>query len=712
MAMDRERLLAFFRTHYLSRREVLNKLPLSMDAESFWKDLQSRRRSDAVTLPLYNPEERAYWYCLTDKMIAASERLSEEAISQTMSLDPYRMQMTGAMTEEMYFTSFVEGAQIPIQDAMDFLQRGTEPENIQEQLIWNNCQAWSMLVGSLYRPLDEEFVKTLAYILTQEMDSQAEDYRTEDGHEIAAMQGEEYRVPHAYMVPPRMGEFYAFLRQGDIHPLIKASAGQAFVLATRPFPEGNERLARMISSAVLLRSGYDFFADISISGMIAREGYRYYKAMKEILSPGNGGDMTYFMEYYLDMLVRAVDDRRERERIRQQRREEQERMSLEQEREMAKQPLAAPGAQEQAEPLEDEPEDEPEEMSGEDDPSGDTAEDGNEAAILPGDDTEDAIMSRVRAAVTEQSSEKKEDIDYAVRFMKGLLELGMNEFGWMDIRRIMPLQGKEMSRVLRKLARAEFIKNLGPNNPGAKYQIIDPPILEWIRAHTTDTITLEETEAHQELTEDDRQAFAEKYAPMIKEMERMLQQEPGASEQRIATFIHMKLTKGEADFTRAEWSRELQLELHNVSGDVARAMEYGLAVRKRPGRTDYKVFTILPERIQGPVDTDYPGFLGKTMSQLYGYFGNGRFTNLDAKRLAGDKGWKQMRENIGCLVRRRLIEQRKYSHNESEFCLSVNPQDWPVFFLPDDRKKDESARTYTGGSSYTGPAVSYAAAGV
>ena len=199
---------------------------------------------------------------------------------------------------------------------------------------------------------------------------------------------------------------------------------------------------------------------------------------------------------------------------------------------------------------------------------------------------------------------------------------------------------------------------------------------------------------------------------MIKEMERMLQQEPGASEQRIATFIHMKLTKGEAEFTRTEWSRELQLELHNVSGDVARAMEYGLAVKKRPGRTDYKVFTILPERIQGPVDTDYPGFLGKTMSQLYGYFGNGRFTNLDAKRLAGDKGWKQMRENIGCLVRRRLIEQRKYSHNESEFCLSVNPQDWPVFFLPDDRKKDESARTYTGGSSYTGPAVSYAAAGV
>ena len=70
--------------------------------------------------------------------------------------------MTSAMTEEMFFTSFVEGAQIPLQDAMDYLQRGTEPENIQEQMIWNNRHAWSYMIGSLYKPLDEEFVKSLA----------------------------------------------------------------------------------------------------------------------------------------------------------------------------------------------------------------------------------------------------------------------------------------------------------------------------------------------------------------------------------------------------------------------------------------------------------------------------------------------------------------------------------------------------------------------
>ena len=102
---------------------------------------------------------------------------------------------------------------------------------------------------------------------------------------------------------------------------------------TRPFPEGNERLSRMMSSAVLLRCGYDFFRDISISAMIAKESYRYYKCMCEIIRSENGGDLTYFIEYYLELLVRAIDARKERLRRREQE-------SLEREREMAGQLLS------------------------------------------------------------------------------------------------------------------------------------------------------------------------------------------------------------------------------------------------------------------------------------------------------------------------------------------------------------------------------------
>ena len=204
--MDKEKLLAFFRQHYLSRQEVLFRLPLNISIDAFWPELLNRRKAAATLLPLFNAAGMPYWYVLTDKMISASERLCEEAMSQEEEIDPYRAQMTSAMTEEMFFTSFVEGAQIPLQEAMDFLQRGTEPESIQEQMIWNNRHAWVEMIGKLYQPLDEDFVKGLAFMLTEEMDNCAEDYRQTDMHPIAAMINEPYVVPPALCLPDRMRE--------------------------------------------------------------------------------------------------------------------------------------------------------------------------------------------------------------------------------------------------------------------------------------------------------------------------------------------------------------------------------------------------------------------------------------------------------------------------------------------------------------------------
>ena len=332
MALEKERLMAYFQEHYLSRQEVLYKLPLSLSIDAFWPELLNRRKATAAVLPLYNAAGMPYWYVETQRMVHASERLCEAAMAQADGFDPYRAQMTSAMTEEMFFTSFVEGAQIPLQEAMDFLQRGTEPENIQEQMIWNNRCAWQAMISALYLPLDEPFVRSLAWALTQEMDNAAEDYRQTDSHPIAAMRAERYSVPSAISLPDRMREYYDFLRDGGVHPLIKSAVGQAYILVVRPFPEGNERLARMISSAVLLRSGYDLFRDISISGVIARENYRYYKAMREILRGENGGDLTYFVEYYLELLARALEEKKTRERHREEE-------ALEQERRMAREPL-------------------------------------------------------------------------------------------------------------------------------------------------------------------------------------------------------------------------------------------------------------------------------------------------------------------------------------------------------------------------------------
>ena len=62
MALEKERLMAYFQEHYLSRQEVLYKLPLSLSIDAFWPELLNRRKATAAVLPLYNAAGMPYWY--------------------------------------------------------------------------------------------------------------------------------------------------------------------------------------------------------------------------------------------------------------------------------------------------------------------------------------------------------------------------------------------------------------------------------------------------------------------------------------------------------------------------------------------------------------------------------------------------------------------------------------------------------------------------
>lgn len=116
--------------------------------------------------------------------------------------------------------------------------------------------------------------------------------------------------------------------------MIKSAVAQAWTMVVRLFSEGNERLGRILSSVILVRAGYTFFDEVSLSSLIARKGYGYFDAMANIMREENGGDLTYFLEYYLELLSRAVDERR----LRMSMKEEENRVA---EQEMAHTPLSA-----------------------------------------------------------------------------------------------------------------------------------------------------------------------------------------------------------------------------------------------------------------------------------------------------------------------------------------------------------------------------------
>ena len=332
--MDKEALFRNLNRRYCSKREMLPRLPLGVQPDALWQELLQSRRAKSTALPLYTPNGSPYWYVTTDRMIAASEKIVESLNTDGAEFDPFTEPPPVVTLEEAFFTSYVEGAQITMQSAMDFFAGGQPPRDIEEQMLTNNRVAGKFASENLYRGIDAELMRSLAYILTDGMDNGGQDFRVSDEADHASADGERFSFPAAHTVPDRVEELCAFLASPQVHPLIKAGVAQGYLFALRPFPEGNDRLGRILSGMILLRAGYTFFSDVSLSALIARKGYAYYEATANILREENGGDMTYFLEFFMDLLSRAVDERA----LRRQRREEQD---LRAEQDMARTTLTA-----------------------------------------------------------------------------------------------------------------------------------------------------------------------------------------------------------------------------------------------------------------------------------------------------------------------------------------------------------------------------------
>ena len=300
--MDRETLFQYFEQNYISKSAVLPWLPLGMNPDVIWEELQKRRKAKCTMLPIHGSGGEPCWYVTTDRMIAASEQVVEVFMSYQPSLEPTVL----APPEENFYTSFLEGMEMNPDEAAQFILGNGQPNGPEEQLLHNNRYGLAFAEMNLFHPLDSRFIRTLAEIVTANMEEGGGQYRDTDRLRIESMQNEPYTIPPARAIPDYVGEISAYLADPGVHPMIKAGVVQAWTLMVRPFPAGNERLARLLSLVVLHRAGYGFFSDVSLSSLIATNGYAYYEAVNSLLRRENGGDMTYFLDYFLQLLAHAA----------------------------------------------------------------------------------------------------------------------------------------------------------------------------------------------------------------------------------------------------------------------------------------------------------------------------------------------------------------------------------------------------------------------
>lgn len=98
-----------------------------------------------------------------------------------------------------------------------------------------------------------------------------------------------------------MREFVEWLNETeDISPILAAGISQFQFVHIHPFIDGNGRTARLLSTLILYKTGYDFKRLFTISEYYDEDRPAYYKAIQSVRN--SNMEMTSWLEYFVDGL--------------------------------------------------------------------------------------------------------------------------------------------------------------------------------------------------------------------------------------------------------------------------------------------------------------------------------------------------------------------------------------------------------------------------
>lgn len=300
-----ESLISQFMDRYLPRREILHRLPVTVSIGQFWPELEAARRGRSQTLPLTDQRGEPFWFVLNRSIEQQCNVIAALARRDVAFTGPeFDALYEEAVVDEAVYSSVIEGAFTSREQAMDFLRRNRTPRSKSEQMIKNNYDALTYVLEHLDEPICEETILAIARIVTRSAaEVQVSGYR-EGMVYVTGREGVVYTPPRAEVVPEMMRALVKFIRESELHPLLKACIAHFYLVYVHPFGDGNGRTARALSYMMLLQAGYDFFRYVSVSGVVAEERGRYYRAMRSVEE--SDGDMTYFIDAYSAMLARTV----------------------------------------------------------------------------------------------------------------------------------------------------------------------------------------------------------------------------------------------------------------------------------------------------------------------------------------------------------------------------------------------------------------------
>ena len=172
------------------------------------------------------------------------------------------------------------------------------PTEIQE--VKNAVQAYELLLT--LNPYQEEDLLRAHRLMMNELVNRSGKYR-KDGVGIFDGRNVVHVAPPADRVPFLISDLFQWLKDTDVHPLIKSSVFHYEFEFIHPFEDGNGRMGRLWQT-VILKEWKPLFAWLPVETLIKEHQNEYYQALG--LSDTNS-DSTAFIEFMLSVLLNTIE---------------------------------------------------------------------------------------------------------------------------------------------------------------------------------------------------------------------------------------------------------------------------------------------------------------------------------------------------------------------------------------------------------------------
>ena len=171
------------------------------------------------------------------------------------------------------------------------------PNEIQE--VKNALQAYELLLT--LNPYEEKDLLKAHKLMMADLVERNGKYRKDgvgifDGNQVVHL------APPADRVPFLMSDLFEWLKNSDVHPLIKSCVFHYEFEFIHPFQDGNGRMGRLWQT-VILKEWKSVFAWLPIETLIKENQVEYYNALNSSDSDANSTNFTVFM---LQTILRTI----------------------------------------------------------------------------------------------------------------------------------------------------------------------------------------------------------------------------------------------------------------------------------------------------------------------------------------------------------------------------------------------------------------------